>query len=128
MTYIPYPLIQIHNHYTFKMDLKFNPQKPAIYQKWPSKKINWLNSLCTWYMHYVFSSSPINYIATCKTIGIRQVHKHLGNDAASLLYLFIYHSSVTHELKYFYMYISVYFWFYTIIKDTCTCTLSRVIW
>lgn len=77
-------------------------------------------------MHYVFGSSPINHIATCKTIGIRQVHKHLGNDAASLLYLFIYHSSVTHELKYFY--ISVYFWFYTIIKDTCTCTLSRVIW
>lgn len=75
-------------------------------------------------MHYVFSSSPINHIATCKTIGLRQVHKHLGNDAASLLYLFIYDSSVTHELKYFY--ISVYFWFYIIIKDTCT--LSRVIW
>lgn len=128
MTHIPYPLIQIHNYvaqsWSIQNGFKVQPSKTSNLPKVASKKINGLNSTCTWYMHYVFSSSPINHIATCKTIGLRQVHKHSGNDAASLLYLFIYHSSVTHELKYFY--ISVYFWFYIIIKDTCT--LSRVIW
>lgn len=128
MTHIPYPLIQIHNYVAQSLSVqngfKVQTSKTSNLSKVAIKRINWLNSTCTWYMHYVFGSSPINHIATCKTIGIRQVHKHLGNDAASLLYLFIYHSSVTHELKYFY--ISVYFWFYIIIKDTCT--LSRVIW
>lgn len=128
MTHIPYPLIQIHNYVAQSLSIqngfKVQPSKTSNLPKVAIKKINWLNSTCTWYMHYVFSSSPINHIATRKTIGIRQVHKQIGNDAASLLYLSIYHSSVTHELKYFY--ISVYFWFYIIIKDTCT--LSRVIW
>lgn len=128
MTHIPYPLIQIHNYVTQSLSIqnefKVQPSKTSNLPKVAIKKINWLNSTCTRYMHYVFGSSPIYHIATCKTIGIRQVHKQIGNDAAALLYLFIYHSSVTHELKYFY--ISVYFWFYIIIKDTCT--LSRVIW
>lgn len=55
----------------------------------------------------MFSSSPINHIATCKTIGMRQVHKQIGNDAASLLYLSIYHVLLVQELKY-----QVYSWFY----------------
>lgn len=69
-------------------------------------------------MHYVFSSSPINHIATCKTIGIKQVLKHIGNDAASLLYyLFITPRSGINILGIFLV---------LHIKDTCT--LAGVIW
>lgn len=99
MTHIPYPLIQINNYVAQSLSIqngfKVQTPKTSNLPKVAIKKINWLNSTCTWYMNYVFSSSPINYIATCKTIGVRQIlNKHLGNDAASLLYLSIYHSSV----------------------------------